>query len=111
MYLRDIITFVGDNTGHFLVLIAFYPGNLLVGALLVRCLFIVYLLFVRCLFVVCSLSLRCLFVSITGSLLATAHLATLTPSLGACTYVRDRNRGLYHISVTVRIAHSTSITC
>ena len=104
MDLSGIITVVRDNTGHFLVLIAFYPGNLLVGTLAcplpVHCLFVAYLLFVGC-----------LFVSITGSLLATAHLATLTPSLGACTYVRDRNRGLYDISVTVRIAHSTSITC
>ena len=41
----------------------------------VHCLFVAYLLFVRC-----------LFVSITGSLLASAHLATLTPSLGSCTY-------------------------
>ena len=49
-------------------------------------LFVACSLFACCLFVVCSLSLCCLFVSITGSLLATAHLATLTPSLGACTY-------------------------
>ena len=57
--LSDIITFVGDNTGHFLVLIAFYPGNLLVGTLLVRCLFIVCLLFTRYLlvFIVACLSL------------------------------------------------------
>ena len=104
--LSDIITIVGDNTGHFLVLIAFYPGNLLVGTLLVRCLFIVCLLFARCLLVFCSLLVRLYYRFI-------ACLSTFgnPDSFFGILHVRDRNRGLYHISVTVRIAHSTSITC
>ena len=99
--LSDIITIVGDNTGHFLVLIAFYPGNLLVGTLL-RCLLIVYC----CMPVVCSL-LVCLYYRFMACLSTFGN----PDSIFWILHVRDRNRGLYDISVTVRIAHSTSITC